>query len=536
MKESSVLEQNEDELSTIKDESYWKFDLSLKNIQVKLANSEKEFYSRRSEADNSDQHILTPLDIILNLEKCAYSDDINLPALRVVGELPLINLALTDMKLVNALKILSNLEGKATSESDDHHFYIEDLSPSSSLNSLSSTDNEAELAEFSKNINTIVPTQTSENESLKSNDEVPLQNISIELKFEIKDIFLTISEENKEKLYFNKILFRLSSIGALVQVKSYDIVGNIYLSYIALEYDLIDSTAKKLYLISSLPMSDDEVQNIEENIKNEKNRLIDIQFIKTDETSPTLSTLHQNVLCGISIEFRSLDFLIDECAISNVLRFLNGLNKTLNSQVKSVLSSTVEVNKATKLIESSTAQQVTGFGKLDESQINSLLYNQRQQSLNRDSLLGNQKIDFKVTAKINSIKMKLSNLTKQYFQVLIQNFEMNLKKTKVLTELDMILTRISLQDIRENSVYKEIVKLKDDGKNLIEFNLKFFEKHYLNKKIYLKSYLNENDFDLIINGKLSKLQCVFLYQHLSIIFVSRFFLNFFFFFLTSSYF
>ncbi len=84
----------------------------------------------------------------------------------------------------------------------------------------------------------------------------------------------------------------------------------------------------------------------------------------------------------------------------------------------------------------------------------------------------------------------------------------------------MKLTRISLQDIREDSIYKDLIKLKDNDKDLIDFNLKFFDKNYSNKKIYLKSYLNENHFDLILSGKLAKLQCIFFYQHLSIILVS----------------
>ncbi len=128
--------------------------------------------------------------------------------------------------------------------------------------------------------------------------------------------------------------------------------------------------------------------------------------------------------------------------------------------------------------------------------------------------------DRQIFAKINSIKMKLLNLKQNYFQVLIQNFESKLAIKSGLTEFDLKLTRISLQDIREDSHYNDLIKLKDNDKDLIDFNLKFFDKNYSNKKIYLKSYLNENHFDLILSGKLAKLQCIFFYQHLSIILVS----------------
>ncbi len=497
-------------MNIIKEQSYWRFYLFLKNVQIKLANNEKEFYNLRTISDNSDKHILTPLDIVLNLEKCAYSDDINLPAMIVIGELPLINLTLTDKKLIHILRILKNLDQNVNIEvEEERHFYLNLNSNESSFSSLNS---EYDLELSIKNISKLDETPSLK---LPATNNVPLQNINIELRFEIKDIVLSMSEESTNKIYFDKILFRLSSIGALVQIKSYDIVGNIYLSYIALEYEFNDSKENKLYLISSLS-DENEVQNLEKHIKNEKNRLIDIHLTQTDETSPTLSSIHKNSLCDILIEFRNLNFLIDEYAISNVLRFINELNKSLNKHAK-IENKSLEtvVNKTSQANE--TRHQETDFVKYNENQIDSLLNNQKYKDV--DGSLVKEIVQYTIRAKIDSIKMRLSNLTQKYFQVLIQNFETNLKKTKSLTELDVILTRISFQDIREDSLFKEIIKLKD-GNHLIEFNLKFFEKHYLNKKTYLKSYLNENDFDLIINGKLSKLQCVFLYQHLSIILVN----------------
>ena len=206
-----------------------------------------------------------------------------------------------------------------------------------------------------------------------------------------------------------------------------------------------------------------------------------------------------------------------------LLRFLNGLNKSLDNNL---IKATSEPSNET-LAKQKAPQRQSEFAKLDKKQIADLLNYQRPKSVTKDG--AKELINYKVTAKISSIKMKLSNLNKSYFQVLIQNFETGLKLTKGLTEVDVKLAHVSLQDIREDSIYKDLIKLKDDKKFLIELNLKFFEKHYLNKKIFLKKYLNETDFDLILSGKVSKLQCVFLYQHLSIIMVfikNNYFFNF----------
>jgi hypothetical protein len=168
----------------------------------------------------------------------------------------------------------------------------------------------------------------------------PQQTISIEFKFEIKDIFIRINEETKR--YFDSIQLSMSSIGTTVKMMSYDIDANIFLNSIALEYRLLnDVDGSKLYLINS----------IDKDSKRDDTRLIDIKLVKTDETSPTLEIKHDNVLLNALIEFHSLDIIVHKPAIANTLKFLYDLKKSLSHIQTTVQIKSGTSNLNTKEIE-----------------------------------------------------------------------------------------------------------------------------------------------------------------------------------------
>jgi hypothetical protein len=87
--------------------SYWKFNIDLKEVQLFLARDESEWNAFKAMSSCvTPNHILKPLDLFLNLYKCAYDDDANLPSMKIASELPIIDICLTDVKLENFLQIL----------------------------------------------------------------------------------------------------------------------------------------------------------------------------------------------------------------------------------------------------------------------------------------------------------------------------------------------------------------------------------------------------------------------------------------------
>ncbi len=86
--------------------SYYKFQIDLKNMQVLLIDNRDAFDLFKQSLRNpmgveqcSQYYILTPLDLFFNIHQCVYTDDVQLPAWKIFGNLPLISTELTDRKL-----------------------------------------------------------------------------------------------------------------------------------------------------------------------------------------------------------------------------------------------------------------------------------------------------------------------------------------------------------------------------------------------------------------------------------------------------
>ena len=91
--------------------------MELKQMQIVLIDSQtndlafnaKSFEPNFSNNFREKFYILTPLDVNLTLDKCIYQEDNILPELKLVGELPLIDFKLTDLKLEKIISLLMSI-------------------------------------------------------------------------------------------------------------------------------------------------------------------------------------------------------------------------------------------------------------------------------------------------------------------------------------------------------------------------------------------------------------------------------------------
>lgn len=110
LKPSLPLNQEEADIITA---SYYKFQIDLKNMQILLIENKTAFDEFKSSLDqrNVDKtckkyYILTPLDLIIRIHQCIYTDDIKMPAWKVFGSLPLISTELSNKKIGKRLFLI----------------------------------------------------------------------------------------------------------------------------------------------------------------------------------------------------------------------------------------------------------------------------------------------------------------------------------------------------------------------------------------------------------------------------------------------
>jgi hypothetical protein len=549
--------------------SYMKYQIYLKQIQILFINNLSDLKkineiingsieNKQKTSDfNEKCFILTPLDLFFNIHQCIYTDDLRMPALKVFGNLPIIDFTLTTLKLEQIIKLITSIPfprpysaeyGKSQNISI-YSEYFDEFSENGNNNDMDeqqeNVKSSSKLMESLKSIVKLKKKDKSTKEDKKSIKSEYLtadnlhQAINFEFGFVINEIIFKMKEEIPKN--FDWILFKISSFGATLQAKTYDTYLNIYLNKIICEYGLLnDVDGKKLYMISSNP------QNPQAENYSLKQNLIDIKLTQTDSQSPTLKLLHDNVLTNVVIELRSLDFVINLIAIKNILNFVDTFQKNLKSLEYLQYQTELDALNQAKLV--SAKKYFTGHrGKdplLNDDQIKYLIKKANDPKTSEikaklQEILGenDDSIELKLKANMDGIRARLCTSKQNYFKVNIENFEVNVTNKSNEQNLDFVLNSISVQDLESNVKYENIVSLAENSNNLINVQLTMINvpkvslssssilaAQYQKEKFYFKNYLNENHFDLIINANISKLRFMFLYKHLNTIMVK---LNFF---------
>jgi hypothetical protein len=495
--------------------SYIKYQLKFKEIKILIIDN-NDFKSFSSGTNSNiifkdECNILTPIDLFFNLHQCVYTNDANLPAWRLFGNLPLIQLKLSDVKLERILNLATNIP-LPTSSNEDSNLEEYDLNDTFIIGDEMDEDNSNNQIATTQ----IKPSQTTD--SIKSLDSKLQQTINIQFSFEINRIEFMLSEEKIR--YFDFISFEINSFGAFFQNKTYDNYLNVYLNQIKCEYGLIkDTNGSNLYLLSSALNQD----------KNKTINLIDIKLIQTSSDSPTLSTQLDNILMNITCEMRSIDFVLNPLAFRNVLLFLNEFQNNLK------LTITGDTNSK-KMAKISTISDDSSQLCHSEEKIKELL-NISASAKQTKAITSKKKkyfnpdiIEIKLVGKLDAIRVRICTRIKDYFQLNINHFDLNMLNKYDENKIDLVLNSISVQDLDEKAKYKYIVSLKENSENLIKVNLTLknppkapsfdssdIANQYRKEKFYFKNYLDPNFFDLIVRADVSKLCFVFLYHHLNIL-------------------
>lgn len=517
--ESAKSSQQDDEL--IKSASYFKFRMNLKQIQILLIDNSQVLEKLHTYLADTTHHnekekffekyyILTPLDLFFNIHQCIYMDDTKLPAWKLFGNLPLIDVILTDSKLeqiirlANSIPLPANKSESYISEMTDKIVADDGLdeetqNDESLINTLNVINNDESLKK-----------STSTSQFYKKS-ECLQQSINLEFSFEINEIYFKLREEQPE--YFDWILFKISSFGTIVQAKTFDTNVNIYLNCLECEYGLLNDIDKtKLYLIRSFDQAD-------------KKRLVDIQLLQTDEHSPTLSLLHDNILTNVEIKLRSVDFVLNLIAVKNMIKFAENFQKNIEESFEmlseNTSSSQASSNDKPKTIKSSN------LPLLSDAQITHLLSRKSVDCTPKKKQVNLDLIQLKLSAKMDGVTARISTRNYNYFLAKISNFEMELISKLTEKRIELILNSISVQDLEPTATFRDIVTLKQNTDNLIHIKLHMFNAAPVNgsktankcicEKYFFKNYLNEDYFDLHVTAHISKLRFMFLFKHLDTI-------------------
>ncbi|CAF5043765.1 unnamed protein product, partial [Rotaria sp. Silwood1] len=106
--EKSFLSKAEKDMEDARELSYTRFKLKLEDIQLIYADRNESWEQARKEKSTR-LHLIKPMELEMNVDKCIYNDDAVLPAWKIAGNVPNIELRLSDKRLFHIINHIQSI-------------------------------------------------------------------------------------------------------------------------------------------------------------------------------------------------------------------------------------------------------------------------------------------------------------------------------------------------------------------------------------------------------------------------------------------
>ncbi|GAB1294389.1 Vacuolar protein sorting-associated protein 13C [Apodemus speciosus] len=423
-------------LEEIIDKAYDKFDVEIKSVQLLFAKAEENWKKCRFQHPST-MHILQPMDIHVELAKAMVEKDVRMAKFKVSGGLPLMHVKISDQKIKDSLCLINSipLPQKSSTPSPERQVAsipvlsggTKGLLGTSLLLDGVESESDEEYFDAEDGDSQARTVKASE---LKKASEVPNEElVSLLLKFEIKEVVLELTKQQKEEETI--LVFNVTQLGTEATMRTFDLTAVSYLRKISLDYhDIKGSRKKPVHLISS---SDRPGLD-----------LLKVEYIKVDRNGPSFQTTFEKTEQTVKVAFSSLNLLLQTQALLSSLNYLT-----------TVIPSDSQNTGVVKEVQTTT-----------EKQKNSPL--QKVMVPSRDSDV----IGFRVLAKLNAFCVTVCDEKSNIAEIKIQGLDSSLSLQSKKQSLFARLENIIVTDVDPKTVHKKAVSIV--GNEVFRFNLDLY--------------------------------------------------------------
>lgn len=443
----SMGKSEEEVLLHLREHSYEKFVLKIVNFQVLVSLPNEEWRSALTNTESS-LTLLHPTTLEIQFHKCLVTDDPLLPKLRLLGHLPSVTVNITDVRLLQALSIAQSISlPEEENPGELHH-----ISLSKSISQLS-------LKELGTTISNIADKRKQQ----QATANAPMkQTTDLEMKFEMKEFTLSLSRQRDDVTMPSEFIrFQVLQLEAEMLQRTYDQEVQLRLGGVQMR-QLYEN--QEIFMVNT-PMSagGDEY-------------LIIVRYVNVNKRSPEFITRHGSVVKLLRLEFTSLDTLLHQEALIELLRFSTYIQDQMNS-LENIQKKETERFRPTRL--TSIQEETSGFLKEQ-------LQKQRLRPTGRRKKRTVECIDLKVNAKIGSINLKISSATRDITAFYIKGISASFLSKSSYLQVNADLTSISIKDLNPVSMYKDIVTVEGTESlqiQVVMYNIEKWEKDKNNMSV-----------------------------------------------------
>uniref|UniRef100_A0AAX7V9C9 Vacuolar protein sorting 13 homolog A n=1 Tax=Astatotilapia calliptera TaxID=8154 RepID=A0AAX7V9C9_ASTCA len=312
-------------IEDIMSRAYDSFDVQLESLQFLYSKPDGNWKKARKQKQ-SPLHILEPVDLKVVFSRAMINKDSRMPKYKMSGELPLLSLRISDVKLRSVLELVDSIplpESKPATRGN---------APSSTPKVRSEGYGDGPLwisLKFEEDLFYDAPSSPIGEKPFFPDNPMPLRYVDAskrkslikeDAQKNMTDFFMTfeISEFSVQlcrlsgSMEVTVLHLDIEGLGTELKLRTFDMTSNTYLREICLKCpEYMDSEDKQVQLITTLD--------------NKEVDLLTLEYIKADKNGPDFKSQYNNTEQLIKVTFSSLDVHLHTEALLNTMNFLSKL-------------------------------------------------------------------------------------------------------------------------------------------------------------------------------------------------------------------
>ncbi|CAF1542330.1 unnamed protein product [Adineta steineri] len=460
------------DIKDAREKSYTQFKLKLEDIQLIYANRNESWESARKEK-NTRIHLIQPMELELDVDKCIYNDDAVLPAWKVAGNIPSVDLGLSDTRLFRIMQHIQSIPLPKSKTSAIVQAPVDVESVSAQLLVI----NTEETLEAVEEITSVKKTKEKKKKEFKG------QLTQLEAMFTLDKIDLHIdkaaNEINDKDNDEPFLCLTLESINANTKIKTFDMELNASLAnFIVYHQQFIGKDNQPLRLLSAQL----DIQNTMK-----KQKLVSLKFLHTSQKNPLFSSSTYNEIENkADVHFSKLVVTLQLEVLLSIFKFQDSLMKKLPKDI--------------------TDNQIKEPPKEEVKAIENNEKTEKRVKKNDTPAT----TSLKINADLEEFRIILASKQARLFDIQVQGIKANVSKSSEKTLANLILSDLCVFDPYEGARYRKIVSQQGDDKDLLRVDLSLF-----NYPVEYKKSLDIYDCDVKV--EFAKANIVFLFKHIDVL-------------------
>ncbi|CAF1260195.1 unnamed protein product [Adineta steineri] len=458
------------DIKDAREKSYTQFKLKLEDIQLIYANRNESWESARKEK-NTRIHLIQPMELELDVDKCIYNDDAVLPAWKVAGNIPSVDLRLSDTRLFRIMQHIQSIPfpKSKTNAIAQAPVDVESV-PAQSL-----VIDMEETLEAVEGITSVKKTKEKKKKEFKG------QLTQLEAMFTLDKIDLHIdkaaNEINDKDNDEPFLCLTLESINANTKIKTFDMELNASLAnFIVYHQQFIGKDNQPLRLLSA---------QLDKQNTTEKQKLVSLKFLHTSQKNPLFSSSTYNEIENkADVHFSKLVVTLQLEVLLSIFKFQDSLMKKLPKDI--------------------TDNQIKEPPKEEGRYIEN--NDKTEKPVKKNDTPATTSL--KINADLEEFRIILASKQARLFDIQVQGIKANVSKSSEKTLVNLILSDLRVFDPYEGARHRKIISQQGDDKELLRVDLYLF-----NHPVGYKRPINV--YDCAVEVEFAKANIVILFKHIN---------------------